>query len=577
MDINTIWNSIVTIKMRRDDSYNFSLKEIETFAKVYNMDLEDFCTSILNLSKQQIDNLKKGNNDFVKCMEYKKIKQKFFEEKGSSYILQIIREKIKLDFSNSFDIEELKSLSLTLGVNLNDLCINILGISRNMLNRLKNGEFKTVSSKKYETNKADYLNDINEDILEHILSFKVKTDFSSKFSYDEIMQYVNKFGINIRDFLDKILGNSCYGKGMGNRKPISETDTYWSDKYKEFKHQRMQIKGDEILESFIAKRMQKTGDYRFDKDEIETLSSTYHINVRDFMVYVLGKSEQLYYDLRAGKIKKCFSQKYKAKKEELIISKRENFMSEINPNIRTYYSWDELERLSSTLGISIYDIVVNVMEKSRQDFYRISNNYKNGKRVSLGEHKSGPLPNSYCKNNVEEILEILRIATRSAIGYMSSNGFKCARYYQDLLQEGYVYLANKGNPIDENGILSITSSVYEESHGSILYKKAYFCAINNIKSFCLGENTGESFDISIKTKGATDEILDEEDTSLFIKNLSEDNLERQILKYFSENTFSDETMKEACKIFKVNSQYIQNLFVKLREKISTQGISLDDE
>lgn len=217
------------------------------------------------------------------------------------------------------------------------------------------------------------------------------------------------------------------------------------------------------------------------------------------------------------------------------------------------------------------------MKKSRQDFYRISNNYKNGKRVTLGEHRSGPLPNNYCKNNVEEILEILRIATRSAIGYMSSNGYKCARYYQDLLQEGYLYLASKGNPIDEKGILSITSNTYEESHGSILYKKAYFHAISNIKSFCLGENTGEVYDVNIKIKGTTDEISDDEDTSLFIKNLSEDNCERQILKYFSENTFCDETMKEACKIFKVNSQYIQNLFAKLREKISTQGISLDDE
>ena len=110
-----------------------------------------------------------------------------------------------------------------------------------------------------------------------------------------------------------------------------------------------------------------------------------------------------------------------------------------------------------------------------------------------------------------------------------------------------------------------------------MYKKAYFHAISNIKSFCLGESTGEAYDVNIKTKGTTDEILDDEDTSLFIKNLSEDNCERQILKYFSENTFCDETMKEACKIFKVNSQYIQNLFAKLREKISTQGISLDDE
>lgn len=574
MDINTIWNSIVIIKIRRDDSYNFTLKEIETFAQIYKMDLEDFCTNVFKLSKQQIYNLRNGNNDFVKCVEFKRIKQKFFEEKSSSYRLQLIKEKIKLDFSNSFDIKELKTLSLELGINFNDLCINILGISRSMLNGLKNGEFRTVSSRKYETDKADYLNSINEDILEYILSSKGATDFSSKFTYEEIMQHGNKFGINIRDFLGQILGINKFGKQY---KTISKTDIYRSDKYKEFKHQRMQLVGDEILDSFIAARMQKTGDYRFDKNEIETLSSTYHVNVRDFMVYVLGKSEQLYYDLRADRIKELFSQRYKAKKEELIISKRENLMSEINLNIRTYYSWDELERLSSVLGISTYDLVVNVMKKSRQDFYRISNNYNNGKRVSLGEHKSGPLPNNYCKNNVEEILEILRIATRSAIGYMQANGFRCARYYQDLLQEGYLYLASKGNPIDENGIFSITSSVYEESHGSILYKKAYFHAISNIKSFCLGENIGEAYDVNIKIKGTTDEILDDEDTSLFINNLSENDCERQILKYFSENIFCDETMREACKIFKVNSQYIQNLFAKLREKISAQGISIDDE
>ena len=478
MDINTIWNSIVRIKIRKDDSYNFTLKELEAFAQVYDMDLEDFCTNVLKLSKQQIYKLRNGNNTFVKCVEYKKIKQEFFKEKSSSYRLQLIKEKIKLDFSNRFDIEELKSLSLKLGINFNDLCTNILGISKNMLTRFKNGEFKTVSSKKYETDKTDYLNGINENILEYILNSKIKTDFSSKFSHDEIMQYANKFEINIRDFLSENLGITDYGKR--NRKTISKSDIYFSKKYKEFKHQRMKTIGNEILDSFIITRIKKTGNYRFNRDEIETLSKTYHINVRDFMVYVLGKSEQLYYDLRDDRIKECFSQKYKAKKEDLIISKREN-------------------------------------------------------------------------------------------------GYKCAKFYQDLLQEGYLYLASKGNPIDENGNLSITSSTYQESHGSILYKKAYFHAISNIKIFCLGENTSEAYDVNIKIKGTTDEISDDEDTSLFIKNLSEDNCERQILKYFSENTFSDETMKEACKLFKVNRQYIQNLFVKLREKISTQGINLDDE
>lgn len=572
MDINAIWNSIVLIKIKRDDSYNFTLREIETFAKVYNIEIEEFCINVLKLSKQQIYNLRNGNNDFVKCMEYKKFKQEFFLKKIPSYMLEIIKEKIRLDSSSSFGMEELKNLSLKLGVNLNDLCTSILGISRNMLNRFKNGEFKTVSSKKYENSKAEYLSSINDNTLEYILNSRRETDFSNKFSYYEIQKYSNYFGINIRDFLGEILGINKYGKW---HKPISETDTYNSDKYKQYKHRRMQIIGNEILDSFIVERMKKTGDYRFGKDEIDILASTYHINVRDFMIYVLGKSEQLYYDLKADRIKECFSQRYKSKKEEIIISKRENFMTEINPNIRTYYSLGELEELSSNLGISTYDLVVNIMQKSRQNFYRISTNYKNGKRVSMGEHNSGPLPNNYCKNNVMEILEILRIAIRSAIGYMSSNGFKCSRFYQDLLQEGYIYLANKGNPINGEGTFSIVSSKYEEMHGSILYKKAYFNAISNIKSFCLGEHLGEAYDVNIKTKGTTDEISEDEDTSVFINALSEDNRERQILKFFSENSFNNASMREACKTFKVSNEYIQGLFSRLREKLSSQDLELE--
>ena len=575
MDINTIWNSIVRIKIRQDDTYNFTLKEIKVFACIYNMDIDEFCSNVLKLSKQQIHNLKSGNNGFIKCVEYKRIKKDFFEFNYSSYMLKIIKEKIKQSSSKSFTICELEHLSSILGVNFNDLCINILGISRNMVNRLKDGEFKTVSSKKYKEDKKNYLNDIESDILEFILDSRRKTDFSSKFSYSEIVNYSNIFGINTRVFLSEILGINKFSNE--ERKPISETDLYRSNKYKIYKHQRMKVVGEEILNRFIIERMRITGSNRFSINEIKELSAKYSINIRDFMVYVLGKSEQLYYDLKANRIKECFSQKYRCLKEEIIISKREKFLSEINPNIKTYYSLDELEKLSSNLGISTYDLVVNVMKKSRQDFFRISNNYKNGRRVSIGEHKSGPLPNNYCKNNVEEILKILRIAIRSAIGYMSSNGYKCARYYQDLLQEGYLYIASNGNPIDENGIPSITSSIYENTHGSILYKKAYFQAISNIKSFCLGENTGEAFDVNIETKGTTDEISEYDDTYLFINNLSDDSCERQILKFFSENSLSDETLKEACKKFKVTIDYIQSMFARLREKISTQNLGFDYE
>ena len=62
------------------------------------MDLEDFCINVLKLSKQQIYNLRNGNNDFVKCVEHKRIKQDFVKEKSSSYRLQLIKEKNKVRF-----------------------------------------------------------------------------------------------------------------------------------------------------------------------------------------------------------------------------------------------------------------------------------------------------------------------------------------------------------------------------------------------------------------------------------------------------------------------------------------------
>ena len=89
MDINTIWNSIVIIKIRRDDSYNFTLKEIETFAQVYDMDLEDFCINVLKLSKQQIYNLRNGNNDFVRSSKTPACDHASFEQSSENCIRRI--------------------------------------------------------------------------------------------------------------------------------------------------------------------------------------------------------------------------------------------------------------------------------------------------------------------------------------------------------------------------------------------------------------------------------------------------------------------------------------------------------
>lgn len=570
MDINSIWNYIVTTKIQKDDTYKFTLKEIEAFAQNCNMNLEEFCTKILKLNATQVKNLKKQDDCLVKCMEYKRIKQAFFEKEAHSYRIKIIKEKIKKDYSNNFSKEELEEFSTQLGVNINDLGVNILNISKRNIKQIIEGKYKSTISPIYDVDKKEYLDNISEKILNTIWKEKIKNDFTKSFTYEEVVGYVDRFGINIKDFLGEILGIVTYGKW---NRPITEHEVYLSDKYKEFKDKKTQEMSDKILDSFIVARMKRTGSCRFSKEEIEMLSQTYHINIRDFMMYVLGKSEQLYYDLKADRIKECFSNKYKAKKEELIISKRENFMRDINPNVRTYYSVDELEKLASALEISVYDLVVNVMQKSSKDYRFIEK--KNRKKVFVGSYNSGSLPDGYCKKNIEEILEILKIATKSAIGYMSQYGFYCSRYYQDLVQNGYLYLLKNGNPMDKENKLLITSNEYKKSHGGIFYKKAYFNAIANIRSLSANEIIGEAYDVQLQKMGICDEISDEEDTKMFINNLTEDKTERQILKFFAENLYDSESIKEACSKFKVKEDEVQQLFHRLREKIACQSSEIE--
>lgn len=128
-------------KIQKDDTYKFTLKEIEAYAQKCNMNLEEFCTKILKLNATQVKNLKKQDDYLVKCMEYKRIKQAFFEKEAHSYRTKIIKEKIKKDYSNNFSKEELEEFSTQLGVNINDLGVNILNISKRNIKQIIEGKY----------------------------------------------------------------------------------------------------------------------------------------------------------------------------------------------------------------------------------------------------------------------------------------------------------------------------------------------------------------------------------------------------------------------------------------------------
>ena len=485
-------------------------------------------------------------------------------------IYKIVKYKIKYDDSKNFTIQELNDISKYLGITLEELA-EILGIKKHMIYELKRGTYSKAKSNVFLEAKKEYFREIEDEILNMILQSKVENDFTSKFSYIEMEEYEKRFEINKKDLARNILGIKDL-----RRSPKSYEDTgyFHSLKYKKYKDEILTVKGNEILNSFLQLRMKRTGNYMFTYAEIKELSKIYGINPRDFMVYVLDKSEQLYYDFVAERQDRCYSQKYKQEKDKLIVSKREDFMEEINPNIRTYFSLKQLEQLAEKLDISVYDLVTGVMQRSRQDYSQIVNRtevrpgiYR--KRLYIGEHKSCGLPTSFCKKNIEEIMAVIKIATRSAIGYMKINGYKVAPgFYYDLMQEGYLYLMNSGNPITEEGKPKITSDEYHSSYGSIFYKKLYYYAISKIKEFSSNEIKGQAYDINLKINGENDSSIEQyeedDDIDVFIGGLTNDEKEQEVLRFFSANPFDDKSIKVACKRFNVTKEYINEVFARIR-------------
>lgn len=562
MDFEMIKEEIFRDKIKRDSTCYFSYEELEYYANHFNMDIDIFCLNVLNLSYLQIENIKSGKCFGLKCIEFNDIRKELFKKYSIYYLLEVVKIKIQNDFACSFTIAELESFSLRLQINIEDLCVQILGISKCMFNQTKKGVYKNLGSRKYKIAKDNYLEEMTEEVLKNILYDKIKHDYSTRFTYEEIEKYSLRFKINMVDLLRFIFGIKKY---LTDSK-INVDSIFHSLKYKKFKDMELNNYGNRLLDMIIIERVPVRGDCVFDKDEIVLLSKKYSINIRDFMVYVLGKSEQLYYDLRADRIKECFSQKYQMKKEDYLISKKEEFMKNINFNTKKYYTLDDLNEIASVLNISTYDLVVNIMNKSRTLYYNITHNYKNRYRTSIGEYKSGNLPKEYCEQNVDKLFNILKKAVKSAIGYMSSYGFDCNRFYEDLVQDGYIYIVNYGNPLDEIGNYLIIDSNYEQWHGSILYKKIYFNTLTNIRFLCDADLIGETYDINIKKIGKSSESLKEkcDDSELLINLLSDDVVEMEILRYFSKNCYSDKAIEEVCEKFSISEEKLENIFIKIR-------------
>lgn len=173
-------------------------------------------------------------------------------------------------------------------------------------------------------------------------------------------------------------------------------------------------------------------------------------------------------------------------------------------------------------------------------------------------------------------MEIIRVASRAATGYMQNNGFKLSKEnYYDLIQDGYLYIINYGNPILENGLPEITTSEYTPEHGKMLYTKLYYNAITLIKKYSFKETSSNAYDIKIETEGKEDndilEYENDEEIKELILNLSSNKKDQEILKFFSKNTLNNESLELACKKFDVTKDYINQVFETIRNTISIDG------
>lgn len=575
MDINEKYNSIITAKIKYDDSNRFNLLELKEFSDLLNISIEELTFGVLGVNKKSFQDLKNEKQKNVVSKEYSYRKKQYILDKSDEILEKIVKEKIKTDSINGFTFDEIGKISKELDINTKDLCINILEISISLFVGYRSGEFKKIYPEKYKKIKEEYLEKQAENIFEEIINEKSVKDHTCNFTYDEIEKYSDKFEINIKDFLGKILGISNYDKW---NKSVLKDYSFNSYKYKKAKHERMKIKGDKILKSFIIQRIKRTGTCAFDKKEIEELSKIYKINERDFIVYVLGKDRNTYYDIKNGKTNKCYSKKYMDEKYKILISKKEKFLEDVNPNIRTYYSLQELETLAKNLEISVYDLVVNVMGKSKQNYSRMVKETEKSIRTSIGNHKSGTLPKSYCEKNIGEILNLIKMAVKSAIGYMSSCGYQCSNILDDLIQEGYIYISNYGNPASVTGEFLIKPDDLFKEHSSILYKKIYFNALTNIKILTKGKFVERGYNNRLKVDdNFEDEVVEEETADMFINKISDDNLEKRILKFFSQNSFSDKNIEVVCERFNMSKEELENLFSHFREKILNKQLEIDQK
>lgn len=554
---------IIINKIRKSSEIYFSKPELKEYCVRFLVTEKELKNNILILTTSQ------RRKQYYYSKYFIEEKQKYIETNLECFINIVIKHNVKNNDSHIFTMDMINELSKVVGINPFDFTKYIL--KSNRFTALVRGDCNSLISNYYRKAKEIYFDKISEEINYEIMLKKVRLQHSDIFSYDEIKQYSNEYKINEKDFLGLILKNDKYKKKIYDKKSVVKSKFYKSVKEKYLKNKKL-----EILESIVLERISHTNSYRFDINDIKHLSSKYNINIRDMIVYILGRSDQLYHDIKSKRQEAIYSDDYKKTKEIYINKKKQEISYMFNDNKRTYYDINDIQRLSTISRVNIDDVITCFFDKTKKNLYNIKNNYRNRKLISYGEHKSVSLQQSYIQKNYYKLLEVVKISVKSACGYLKLKENEIAQIYEDLVQSSMEYLITHGNPYeDEKYMISEEEITYKEEHGKIFYTKSFYKTLTHIKTFLPNKVvSGSSLDIELIKHGANDDNTNVE-VAEFIDNASNSDITRQILIYFSKNVFCDDSLNDLSEMLDIDKEKILVSLKEVKTKLKRNTLILE--
>lgn len=209
--------------------------------------------------------------------------------------------------------------------------------------------------------------------------------------------------------------------------------------------------------------------------------------------------------------------------------------------------------------------------------YNLNHSYRNRKKISFGEYKSGKIPYTYIENNYEYLKKnVIEVAVKSAFNFLSIKNYEENNIFEDLVQEGILYLIEYGNPYSDEGyMIDDNDFQYQQDHGKILYKKCYYFILTRIKQLVMfKEKNGEYYNISLKTVGLNNDFESIEQVN-FIKNITDDIVLQKILIFFSQNMFSENTLNELSINLNISKEKILQYLSEVKKSIELDEIKIN--